>query len=71
MRKLLMVTTHLLLRMKGIGYVQGLELVEPLLHEHQHDVWRLGYVGPHPNGLEQVVPNDHVVERVVPNDQGY
>ena len=57
--------------MEGIGYIQGLKLVKPLLNEHQHDVWRLGYVKPHLGGLEQVVPNDHVVEKVVLNDQDY
>ena len=64
--------THPVLHKNGIGYVQGFELVvEPVLHEYQHEVWKLRYVGPHPNGLEQVVPSDHVVERVVPNDQDY
>ena len=71
MRKSLVGTTHPVLHMKGIGYTQDLELVEPLLHEHQHDVWRLGYIGPNSNWLEQVVPNDHVVERVVLNDRDY
>ena len=55
--------------MKGIGHIQCLELVEPLLQEHQHDVWRLRYVGSLQNGLEQVIPNNHVVEKFVPNDQ--
>ena len=55
--------------MKRIGHIPGLELVKPLLQEHQQDVWRVGYVGSHQNGLGQVVLNDHVVEKVVPNDQ--
>ena len=64
--------THSLLHMNRIGYVQGFELVVgPVLHEYQHNVGRLGFVGPHPNGLEQVVPNDLVVERVVLNDHDY
>ena len=63
---------HHVLHMNRIGYVQGFELVvEPVLHEYQHDVWKLGYVGPHSNGLEQVVPNNYVVERVVLNNRDY
>ena len=67
-------TTRPVLSMRRIVHIRGLELVEPLLQKHQHEleqvvrkqvVWKFEYVRSLRNGLEQVVPNDQVELRDV------